>query len=135
MSQEPMSLPRVCLQPPARTRPQEPAAAAPWVQASRPVVFLGAGYLALLAAAEVLATMAAAAVPWVGLLVYGAVLLLLLLHTALCLDRPWRCLPGLLAGAPLLRLALLLLGPAGLSPLCRSLALGLPALAAGGSPS
>jgi surface antigen len=133
MSQQPMSLLRVHLRRPAGTHLEQPAAAAPRVQAGRPALFLAAGYLALLAAAEVLAAFTAAAVAWLGPLAYGVVLLLFVLHTALCWDRPLRCLPAILSGAPVLRLALLLLAPAGAPLPYRCLALGLPVLAAGGA--
>ncbi len=89
-------------------------------------LILGFGYLLALVAAEGCAHLA----PQLGFLPYGAILLLLVLHTALCWDRPLRSMPLILALVTLARLVLLLVKPA--TPfLYLALALGIPIVGAG----
>jgi surface antigen len=95
-------------------------------EGNRPqIIHLGVGYLLALAAIGILAELLA---PDFGPLFYGALLLLLVLHTAISWERPFRCLPLLLALAPAGRLVLSALGTT--HPAARALALGLPLLAA-----
>ena len=74
------------------------------------VLKVALGYLAALAVVQVFTSLME---PWVGLALQGALLLLLLLHTALAQGRPyWRLLLSL-AFAPLVRLLSLLVPLAG----------------------
>lgn len=127
------------------TRPRPPVLVSPSLVESRPpsrvtvsllpasltgqnrlLAVLGLGYMVALVIAEGCTRLA----PDLGFLPYGAVLLLLLLHTVLCWNHPLRTLPLILSLAPVARMALLLIKPAPAS-LYPALALGLPIAGAG----
>ena len=111
-----------------RTEKQEPVGAR---AAGRlgPLLYLFPGYLLLLAAAEGLALRTAPLAPALGPLAHAIVLALLLLHAALCWERPFRCLPLMLALAPAARLVLFVPAVQRFPGLPYCLALGLPLLA------
>ena len=118
---------------PAATACSDPEPRDPAAAASRDgllVRHLAPGYVALLVAAEFLASLTRRQVPWAGLIGYGAVLLLFVFHAALYRERRFHFLPLALAFVPAVRLLLWAQGvaiPAGLSCF---LSLGLPLLAA-----
>lgn len=97
---------------------------------ARRIFVLALSYLLLLLLCEGLAIATAEWVPSVGIGCYGLLGLMLTGHAILGWDRPWRGLPLSLAFAPVLRLLLLSLGPAGYTGLYPFFALLLPILAA-----
>jgi surface antigen len=95
----------------------------------RRALLLGAAYLLVLGLIELLCAAVGPVVPFLGPAFFGAALLLLLVHAGLCWGRPLHYLPLALAALPALRLVLLL-RPAGSTPLLAGLAWGFPVLLA-----